>query len=120
LGGVASVYDAFATDTRKDNLGLPTGITNWNIYSVYSQDSDWKIFCNGTEFYFDNENVYPTADATKEEVQEFLENLSKDHFDKINEFFVSIPKIKLEEEVFSPPAQKNIKLVLDNFMDFFA
>jgi hypothetical protein len=69
---------------------------------------------------FDNENVYPTADATKEEVQEFLENLSKDHFDKINEFFVSIPKIKLEEEVFSPPAQKNIKLVLDNFMDFFA
>lgn len=68
---------------------------------------------------FDNENVYPTAEATKEEVEEFLDNLSKEHFDKINEFFVSMPKIKLEEELFSPHAQKTIKLVLENFMDFF-
>ena len=61
--GVSSVYDAFATDTRKDNLGLPTGITSWNIYSVYSQDNDWKLFCNGTEFHSDVSNVYSNSIA---------------------------------------------------------
>jgi len=61
--GEGSVYDSFATDTRKDDLGLPAGITNWNIYSVYSQNNDWKIFCNGTEFYSDSSNVYSNAVA---------------------------------------------------------
>jgi hypothetical protein len=58
LSNPASVYDSFATDTRKDDLGLPAGITNWNIYSVHSQNNDWKLFCNGTQFYSDATNVY--------------------------------------------------------------
>jgi hypothetical protein len=62
-GFTNSVYDSFATDTRKDDLGLPTGITDWNIYSVYSQDNDWKLFCNGTEFYSDASNVYSNSIA---------------------------------------------------------
>jgi hypothetical protein len=58
LGGTASVYDSFATDTRKDDLGLPGGITNWNIYSVHSQNDDYKLFCNGIQFHSDVSNVY--------------------------------------------------------------
>lgn len=58
FGGTASVYDSFATDTRKDNLGLPGGITSWNIYSVHSQDDDYKLFCNGIQFHSDVSNVY--------------------------------------------------------------
>lgn len=53
-----SVYDSFATDTRKDDLGLPDGITSWNIYSVHSQDDDYKLFCNGIQFHSDVSNVY--------------------------------------------------------------
>jgi hypothetical protein len=69
---------------------------------------------------FDKENVYPAMESSLEEVVEFLENLNKEQFDKINEFFENTPKIRLEEELFSTPAQQHIKLVLDNFMDFFA
>jgi len=58
-----SVYDSFATATRKDDLGLPSEITYWNIYSVYSQDNDWKLFCNGTQFAADESNVYSNAIA---------------------------------------------------------
>jgi len=63
FGLANSVYDSFATDSRKDDLGLPSGITSWNICSVYSQNNDWKIFCNGTEFYSDSSNVYSNAIA---------------------------------------------------------
>jgi hypothetical protein len=74
LLGTASVYDSFATDTRKNDLGLPTGITSWNIYSVHSQDNDWKIFCNGTEFYSDESNVYSNAIANSSNLRIGMQN----------------------------------------------
>jgi len=126
------------TKDRKNKILLDAGVgvvlkdltlaefyeTLGNISEKEDENSEFETTLNLVRMciveIFDNDNVYPTAEATKEEVSEFLENLSKDHFDKINEFFIGMPKIKLEEEVFSPHAQKNIKLVLDNFIDFFA
>ena len=56
-----SVYDAFATDIRKDDLGLPTGIESWNTYSVISQSNDYRLYCNGVIFYSDNNNSYSST-----------------------------------------------------------
>jgi hypothetical protein len=56
-----SVYDAFATAFRKDDLGLPTGINDWNIYGVSSQTDDYQIHCNGTLFYSDTDNSYSNS-----------------------------------------------------------
>jgi hypothetical protein len=72
------------------------------------------------EEVFDKDNVYPAAQCSLEEVIDFLENLQKEQFDKINDYFETAPKIRLEEDLFSPHANEFIKLVLDNFMDFFA
>jgi len=69
---------------------------------------------------FDENNVYDAKDISKEEMIDFVESLRKEHFDKISEYFETLPKMKLEDEVFSPHANQNIKVVLDNFMDFFA
>lgn len=69
---------------------------------------------------FDKENVYESKDMKLEEIVEFVESLRKEHFDKLVAFFESIPTMRLEDEVFSPHANQNIKVVLDNFMDFFA
>jgi hypothetical protein len=69
---------------------------------------------------FDSENVYEAKDIKSEDLEEFIENLKKEHFAKLTEYFVNIPKIRLEQELFSPLAEKQVKLVLENFMDFFA
>jgi hypothetical protein len=61
-----SVYDSFCTDTRKDDLGLPAGIDAWNIYSVHSENNNWKLFCNGDMFAEDNSNIY-SGDIAAEE-----------------------------------------------------
>jgi hypothetical protein len=53
-----SVYDAFATYTRKNDLGLPTGINDWNTYCVSSQNNEYKIYCNGALFFSSNTNTY--------------------------------------------------------------
>jgi hypothetical protein len=68
---------------------------------------------------FDKDNVYDATNFTQEDIIEFLEGLRKEHFDKISDFFDKLPKIKLEQEVYSPLAEKKIKIVIENFMDFF-
>lgn len=69
---------------------------------------------------FDENNVYDAKDLKMEDIVSFIESLRKEHFDKLANFFESIPTMRLEDEVFSPHANQNIKVVLDNFMDFFA
>lgn len=69
---------------------------------------------------FDEENVYDAKEVKLEEIVNFIESLRKEHFDKLANFFETIPTMRLEDEVFSPHANQNIKVVLDNFMDFFA
>jgi len=69
---------------------------------------------------FDAENVYEAKDIKEADLQEFIEGLKKEHFAKLTEYFTNIPKIKLEQDLMSPLAQKEVKLVLENFMDFFA
>jgi hypothetical protein len=56
-----NVYDSFASTLRKDSLGEPAGIRNWNLYSVYSMDDAWELFCNGVAVEFDGGNVYSNA-----------------------------------------------------------
>lgn len=113
-------------------LDQPTGVgvvlRDLSLFEIYSQvelakTDEYKAMMNLLAMciveVFDKDNVYPAMESSLEEVVDFLENLSKEQFDKINEFFETAPKIQLEEELFSPHAQQHIKLVLDNFMDFF-
>jgi len=58
-----SVYDSFCSTIRKDDLGEPPGIRNWNTYCVISQDNNWKLFCNGLLYDNDPTNVYSNSIA---------------------------------------------------------
>jgi hypothetical protein len=58
-GQDCSVYDAFATTSRKDALTPPTAITaTWSIYSVHSTNGEWKDYVNGALMHFDSYNTY--------------------------------------------------------------
>jgi hypothetical protein len=42
---------------------------------------------------FDDDNVYPASDQTKEELQDFIDGLNAEQFGRITEFFNSIPTL---------------------------
>jgi hypothetical protein len=58
-----SVYDSFCSTIRKDDLGEPPGIRNWNTYCVISEDNNWKLYCNGLFYDGDSANVYSNSIA---------------------------------------------------------
>ena len=58
-GPDCTVYDSFATTSRKNSITPPATIANtWSLYSVYSTNGDWKSFVNGYLMHSDSGNTY--------------------------------------------------------------
>jgi hypothetical protein len=61
-GANCSVYDGFASESRKGPLTPPVTITNsWSLYSVVSTSNDWRNYVNGALMHSDNANVYSNS-----------------------------------------------------------
>lgn len=66
----------------KDSVGMD------NITEV-----TFNMLANSIEYIYDGEQFYYANETTKEDLIEFLEQLSQPQFDKIEEFFQSMPKM---------------------------
>lgn len=51
---------------------------------------------NSIDYIFDADNVYKREDYTKEELIEFIDNLSQKQYEKLSSFFETMPKLKHE------------------------
>lgn len=67
-----------------------------NISSGKGIDQIINTVANCIDFIYDEENIYYAKDTTLEQRVEFLEQLNKDQFSKIEEFFKNIPKLSKE------------------------
>jgi len=56
----------------------------------------FKTILLSIDYLYDNEKTYPAKDHTAAEMEEFLESLSDDQFQKISKFFETMPKLKHE------------------------
>ena len=66
------------------------------------------------------EEVYETKDQTKKEISEFIESLNTQQFQKVQEFFDTMPKLKHAVELDNPKTGVKSKVVLQGLNDFFA
>ena len=82
-------------------------------------DAVFTVVSDCIEFIYDGEEVYPTKEQTKEEVLEFLNNLTQEQFTKIQEFFDTMPKMSQPIEYDCPVCNKHHKKVLEGLASFF-
>ena len=68
---------------------------------------------------YDNENVYEKTDMDKAELDEFVESMSHEQFEKIQEFFNTMPKVKHPIKVKNPNTGVESEVVLEGMQDFF-
>lgn len=80
-----------------DKIGIvmkyPTIQTVRNIDEI-TIDNIFKVFMNCVDYIFDDETVY--NEYSKNELRAFLENLNQAQFEKISNFFETMPKLKHE------------------------
>ena len=67
----------------------------------------------------DGEAIIERADFTDKELDEFLESLSTQHFQKLQEFFETMPRIKHEVKFKNPNTKKQTKITLEGMQSFF-
>jgi hypothetical protein len=68
---------------------------------------------------FDTENVYDVSTQTKKEVQDFVDSLNKQQFEKIKLFFSGLPKLKHETSFVCTKCGHENNIVLEGLENFF-
>lgn len=71
------------------------------------------------EYVFDGESVYPTEGVDREEMRGWLDNLTTENMNKVEEFFMNTPKVILEDTVQCKKCGFVHKLYAENLLDFF-
>ena len=67
----------------------------------------------------DDEKVYNKVDISDTELEEFIDSLTGDQFEKVGGFFQTMPKVQHSVEVTNPKTKKKGEVVIEGIQSFF-
>tara|TARA_B100001250_G_scaffold155099_1_gene133268 strand:+ start:3988 stop:4692 length:705 start_codon:yes stop_codon:yes gene_type:complete len=67
----------------------------------------------------DGKTVYNKVDTTEKEMNDFVESFSQEDFEKLTNFFDTMPKLLHEVEVKNPKTKKKNNIVIEGLESFF-
>ncbi len=82
-------------------------------------ESVFRVITSSMEYIYDGDELHHAKDQTKEELQEFLENLNQDQFKKIQQFFETMPKMSKEVQYDCPVCKHHHEKVIEGLNSFF-
>ena len=71
------------------------------------------------ELVYDKDDVYKVKDQPTKTIEEFVDNLTTEQFDKIKTFFNTMPKLRKTVDYRCPVCQKEHSKVLEGIKSFF-
>lgn len=114
-----------------DDIGVVMKYPNLDMKANFNEDASEMenifsslVLCLDT--IWDKDSTYPAKDHTQEELHDFFESLPEAEFEKIQNFFVTMPQLKHEvdikckHKVDKKPCGYKGKRVLEGLNSFFA
>lgn len=80
---------------------------------------DFEVAMSCIDYIYDKDQIYYAADHTREELVDFIENLSDDSYEKIAKFFKTMPVLKQEVEFVCETCGKQHKKMIQGLTSFF-
>jgi hypothetical protein len=71
------------------------------------------------EMVYDKEESWNASDSTKQELEEFIEQLNSKQFKSIEKFFETMPKLSHKVKVINPTTEVESEVVLEGLASFF-
>lgn len=107
-----------------DDCGVIMGYPNLDTFrKAAGREEDInaiiEVIVDCIDSIYNGEEMFYAADHTKKELEEFVMNLTKQQFDKIEEFFITVPKFKHEVEFMCPACNADNKTTLEGTASFF-
>ena len=94
-------------------------IDSVNFISKDGGEEAFHIMKSCVRQIYDTENVHEKNDMEDQELTEFLENMTHDQFELVQEFFNTMPKVKLPVKVKNPKTGVEGEVVLEGMNSFF-
>ena len=82
-------------------------------------DQVFDVIVNCIDYIFTDKEVFYAKEQSKEELVEFLNNLTSDQFERVQKFFETMPRLKQEIEYVCPVCSKKHQRVLEGLQSFF-
>jgi hypothetical protein len=107
------------TDTVGVEMSYPLFDDVINVFSNDKAEDVFNLVISCIHAIYDQENYYSTEDYSKEELEEFLNTLTKQQFDKIENFFTNSPKVVQEVETDCDKCGRHNVSRLEGLANFF-
>ena len=96
------------------------------IETNFSQDDEdaveksFEMIATSIDMVYNDKDMFSASECTKKELKEWVESLTSAQFQKIEQFFETMPKLTHTLEVVNPNTKKKNTIVLEGLTDFFA
>ena len=106
-----------------DEIGIELNYPNIDdVVDIFATNDNQKVMdliLKSVKAIYNQTEYWPAADQTKEELEEFIFSLTKVQFDKLEQFFVTSPKIVQTIECDCPKCSKHNISKLEGLQNFF-
>ena len=82
-------------------------------------ESTFEVIKSCVRQVYDSNNVYEKIDMDKNDLNEFIESMSHDQFERVQEFFNTMPKVRHMIKVKNPKTGVDGEVVLEGMQSFF-
>tara|TARA_B100000131_G_scaffold202639_1_gene194601 strand:+ start:184 stop:903 length:720 start_codon:yes stop_codon:yes gene_type:complete len=93
--------------------------TNFESSEESDVNKSLNMITNCIEMIYDKEESWDASDSTKQELEEFIEQLNSKQFKTIENFFETMPKLSHKIKVTNPTTEVESEVVLEGLASFF-
>ena len=93
---------------------------NFDFKETNQMDQSFALIASCIDKIYNEEEVWATADCTKKEVNDFLEQMNSSQFKEIETFFETMPKLSHTISVTNPKTKVKSDVLLEGLASFFA
>ena len=120
----SSIVDSKIELTK--DIGIKLGFPQLESIQKYTTkgggmvaDGVFKMINDCIEYIWEGKEIYKAKDATKKELNDFIESLNTVQFNKIRDFFESMPRLRHEITWTCSKCDKSAPLLLEGIDSFF-
>jgi hypothetical protein len=94
--------------------------TNFDFNNNVAMDQSFDLIASCIDKIYTEDEVWVSADVTKKELIDFLEQMNSSQFKEIEKFFETMPRLSHKVEVTNPKTGIKSEVTLEGLANFFA
>lgn len=121
-----SVSDVMVTKGPKDSkimlsakMGVKMKYPKFKTYDVEDANVEFDMLVDCMDSVFDDQQSYSFRDQTKEEIEAWIGELTKEQFNKLQEYYDSLPRLELQKKFKCPKCGFDHEMKLEDPISFF-